>query len=280
MNVSIYADEMLFVNFAVNMAIVLISEKITGKSIKVSKTVLASFVISVTSFVAVISPARIYINFLSLAAIYMAMTMYLFEPARLKDLIKYFAAVKAGSVFINGTYLFIRQYLGLGRSVYFFIVASALAYIWILVIDIISKRDTYYHNVNIVCNNRSVNTVGFVDTGNRLVEPISKKPVMIAEFNAIKDLLPDPVVYICNKSESSFREIAEAIADDGFNINIRLIPYKSIGIENGMLMGFVADSADIDGSLIKKPVIAIYRQDLSRWGGYNTLLSPRHLGGV
>ncbi len=279
MNVNIYADEMLFINFIINMAVIFISEKILSKKIRIYRIITASVVISLISFIAVISPLRVYINFLSITAVNMIAAIFLFSPVRIRDFVKYTAVIKISSVFINETYLVIKQYSENGYFTYFLIFSAVLAYIAVIVFKHITKESACYYNVNIICNDKSVSTIGFVDTGNSLVEPISKKPVIIAEFNAIKELLPEALAYIYDK-EGSLSEIIEAISDDNFRRCIRIIPFKSIGNENGILIGFVADRADIGSNCIKKPVVAIYRCPLSKGGGYNTLLSPRHLGGV
>lgn len=281
MIVNIYADEMLFINFVINMAAVLISERIINKKAGIIRKVCISILIALISFIAVVSPFRVYINFLSVTALDMLMAILLFSPVRLRDFLKYTFVIRFSSVLINEAYLLIMQYMKYSCFTYILISGAALAYISVVLLKYIARENTYYYNVNIVCNDKSVNTIGFVDTGNSLVEPISQKPVIIAEFSAIRELLPDNLVYIYdNKKECSLLEIIEAITDDSFRKNIRIIPFKSIGNENGMLIGFVADKVNIDGNCIKKPVVAIYRCSLSRGGGYNTLLSPRHLGGV
>ncbi len=281
MNVNIYADEMLLLNFAANMAVILISGKILNKRTGILRKILISLIFSLISFIAVVSHYRIYINFLSITALNMLMAVLLFKPESIKSFIKYTAVIKISSLCINEAYLLICHYFGGRYKITFLALAMLMAYFSVIFLKNTIKSNTYYHSVAIVCNNKTVNTVGLVDTGNSLVEPISHKPVIIAEFNAVKDLLPDVLAGIYEKEgEASLMEIAEAIADDSFKRHIRLIPFKSIGSENGIMIGFVADCVNIDGNYIKKPVVAIYRQSLCKCGTYNTLLSPRHIGGV
>ena len=62
MNVNIYADEMLLINFAVNMAVILISKKILNKNTYIPTDILMSAAVALFSFFIVISPFRIYIK--------------------------------------------------------------------------------------------------------------------------------------------------------------------------------------------------------------------------
>lgn len=94
------------------------------------------------------------------------------------------------------------------------------------------------YEVEIKYNDRSLKLKGLYDTGNSLKDPISKKPVAIAEYDSVKNLLPEKL-----------RDTIEAYLNTGFldhntigieyATSIRLIPYKSIGKENGMLLGVI-----------------------------------------
>lgn len=281
MNINIYADEMCFINFLVNIAVILISKKFINKCIGVFRTVFVSAAFSLLTFLIVISFLRVYINFLTLTVLNMIMAVILFRPENMTNLIKYTAVIKISSVFINEACLFLCYYFGSGYKISILLFSLCLAYASVIVLKHVIKSNTYYHSVNICCNNKSVNTVGLVDTGNSLVEPISQKPVIIAEFSAVKELLPQRLVGIyTDKKEGSLMDIVDAVADDSFRRYIRVIPFKSIGNENGIMLGFIADFVTIDGNNIKKPVVAICSKNLCHNGTYNTLLSPRHIGGV
>lgn len=121
---------------------------------------------------------------------------------------------------------------------------------------------------------------GLLDTGNNLYDPITNWPVIIGEVDIFKKLL----------SEQEFAQVEKAIAniyDVGtfeqikklLGLNIRLIPYSSLGNENGMLLGVVLDKVDIlIGKQLKENknvIIALYNKKLSKDNSYSLLLHPK-----
>jgi hypothetical protein len=101
------------------------------------------------------------------------------------------------------------------------------------------------------------------DTGNLLTEPISKFPVIIAEERKLTNLFPNG--------------IPDINSPDSFNMNMRLIPYSSLGKKDGMLIGFIPDEVTIDGKKAVKTVVAISPDILSVPGEYGALFNPNIL---
>ncbi|MCF6465175.1 sigma-E processing peptidase SpoIIGA, partial [Clostridium sp. Cult2] len=145
-------------------------------------------------------------------------------------------------------------------------------------------RENCLTNVTISLNNKKTDLVALIDTGNSLKEPISQKPVIIAEYNALKTILPELVknVYLENK-DLDLNFIAKIMEEIGDEINLRLIPFKSLGNNNGILIGFVPDSIkvylDNETKKLKDDIIvAIYNDKLATDEQYNGLLHPEILG--
>ena len=101
------------------------------------------------------------------------------------------------------------------------------------------------------------------DTGNLLTEPISKFPVIIAEERKLTNLFPNG--------------IPDINSPDSFDMNMRLIPYSSLGKKDGMLIGFIPDEVTIDGKKAVKTVVAISPDILSVPGEYGALFNPNIL---
>jgi len=72
--------------------------------------------------------------------------------------------------------------------------------------------------------------------------------------------------------------ITTAISNTSWFNRFRLIPFSSLGKENGMLVGFRPDFIEIDNDNEKKDikdvVIGIYTRSLSKNEKYRALLSP------
>lgn len=63
-----------------------------------------------------------------------------------------------------------------------------------------------------------------------------------------------------------------------WNTRFRLIPYSSIGVENGLLKGFVADELIVfEGRYFFQtsyPVLAVAKQPFGKTDGYEIILHP------
>jgi len=118
-----------------------------------------------------------------------------------------------------------------------------------------------------------------VDTGNSLRDPLTQKPVMIAEYGALKDLLPENLRPAFEKDHNNLEEIIKGLEKDAsWGFRVRLIPFSSLGQNKGMLLGLRPDDVVVvteDRIIkIKDVVVAVYHQKLSSKGDYRALLHP------
>ncbi len=143
----------------------------------------------------------------------------------------------------------------------------------------LQKRNTQVqrlYTVKIVYNNESVVLEALLDTGNKVYDPITKEPVIIAEYPMLESLLPLAVKESYMKSED-ITSIIQDLSDSEFGKRIRIIPYHSLGNPNGILLGFKADGVyikDTSGAAksVKNVIIGIYKHNLSKESTYHALL--------
>ncbi len=88
-------------------------------------------------------------------------------------------------------------------------------------------------------------------------------------------------MYLNNK-ELDLNIIARVMEEIGDDIKLRLIPFKSIGNDSGILIGFMPDTIKIYlENEIKRPnndtIVAIYNDKLTVDEGYSGLLHPEIL---
>ena len=125
---------------------------------------------------------------------------------------------------------------------------------------------------------RSAAFTALVDTGHSLREPISGKPVIIAEFAVLKTLLPDEIKRLFNeKGERDLEKAASAFAEVGFANRLRLLPYSTIGERGGLLVGFRPDEALVDTDRPREVIIGVFNGKLSPEGEYQALIAPEIL---
>src|SRR5690606_11130400 len=167
------------------------------------------------------------------------------------------------------------RFLILGITLSFILIKYVFNYLQIK----LGKSDVLT-NVIINLNNKQANIVALVDTGNSLKEPISQRPVIIVEFFAIKDLLPERVQNLFLENENlDLDVITDIMIESVDEIKLRVIPFKAIGTENGMLLGFKPDEILIINEATEKKieeeiVVGIYNNKLSNDNKYKGLLNP------
>ncbi len=118
-----------------------------------------------------------------------------------------------------------------------------------------------------------------VDTGNFLQDPLSKYPVIVVEYEAIKELFPQEIQDIFrNQQNVNFHLISKISEVSGWMNRFRLIPFQSLGREHGMLIGFKPDYVRLkeDEGLrdIRDIIVGVYTKKISLTGDYHALLHP------
>lgn len=126
---------------------------------------------------------------------------------------------------------------------------------------------------------KAIELYALVDTGNSLHDPLTNMPVVVVEFTAIKGLLPEDIKCIFEKNlDDDLNWISRAISCSDWFSRFRLIPFTSLGKENGMLIGFRPDFIEIgneeDKRGVQDVIVGIYNRALSKNERYKALLSP------
>jgi stage II sporulation protein GA (sporulation sigma-E factor processing peptidase) len=129
---------------------------------------------------------------------------------------------------------------------------------------------------------RTIGLHALVDTGNSLHDPLTNMPVVVVEFSAIKGILPEEIRKIFEEfQESDLERITSAITASTWFSRFRLIPFTSLGKENGMLIGFKPDYIEIskdsdnnENKDVSDVIVGIYGRSLSKNEKYKALLGP------
>jgi stage II sporulation protein GA (sporulation sigma-E factor processing peptidase) len=122
---------------------------------------------------------------------------------------------------------------------------------------------------------RSCNGQGFLDTGNGLKDPLTKRPVVVAEYEFLKPCLPPDFQQAFDDTRSE-DDMLERLSQSSWANRLRIIPFSSIGRKNGILVGVRADAILVNmgkkNVLHNNVVIGIYRDKLSQDGSYHLLI--------
>ena len=143
----------------------------------------------------------------------------------------------------------------------------------------ISKKDLK-RKIKITLNNKSILLDALVDTGNMLKEPITGDSVIIVEKNALYTILPNDILKNIDKIlGGDFNEISEEIKNE-YMKKLKIIPFSSLGKQNGMLIGIKPQKVEIIDEQIEtknNAIIGIYNKSLTKRGEYNAIIGPELL---
>lgn len=289
---TIYIDVVFLENLVMNSIILVASGIILKKKMKWIRIILASSLGAIYTIIGYISVLEIYSNLilkviLSILIIYIA-----FNPQTVKQLWKdllifyltsfVFGGVAFALIYVvkpqdilmkNGLFLgtYPLKTVLLAAIVAFIIIIAAFA----IVKTKFSKKDMFC-DVEVELNNKMIKTRAMIDTGNLLKEPITNTPVIVLEHTLLYECVPKEILdNLENILGGELVKIPEEIRNEYIS-KLKLIPFASLGKQNGMLVGIKADSLKIiqddQEKENKNVIIGIYNKSLTKRGEYRALV--------
>jgi stage II sporulation protein GA (sporulation sigma-E factor processing peptidase) len=295
--VDIYLDILILENIIINYFILVITARFVKRSTVNLRLFLAACIGAAFVVIMVLMPGmKIYYSAIAKFLLSLLIIAVAFSPEKIKEFIKVlvsfyvstfiFAGAAFALLYANQTGGFVRNgvFYIYWRSKWTVIVLSLLLTGIILrifweVIRIKFVREKLLTKLKIFFDDRKIFVPALIDTGNSLYDPLTNMPVVVVEFSAIKELLPGDIKGIYERSgENNLSGITEILSQSKWISRFRLIPFTSLGKENGMLLGFKPDYLEIgeDGEIksVKDVIIAIYNKSLSSNQSYRALLNP------
>ncbi len=120
-----------------------------------------------------------------------------------------------------------------------------------------------------------------IDTGNLLKEPITNTPVIVVEHTLLYECLPKEILNNLEKIlGGDFEEIPNKIEEE-YKAKLKVIPFSSLGKQNGMLLGIKPNKViikyDDEIKEIKNIIIGIYNKSLTKKGEYRALIGLNNM---
>lgn len=117
---------------------------------------------------------------------------------------------------------------------------------------------------------------GLLDTGNLLKEPITGTPVVVVEKKSLEEIIPIEILNNVDKIVGGgYEKIIENIKLEKFVSRFRMIPFSSIGKQNGLLLGIKVDNVNIiledRTEVIKNAIVGIYDKSFTKNGLYSAI---------
>ena len=155
------------------------------------------------------------------------------------------------------------------------IVGFVITYIAFKIIKNKATKEEMIYKLKIKINDKTVEVNALLDTGNKLKDPITLVPVIVIEKQKLYNFLPEEILENIDKiiGGDSNKLIEEDIK---YMSKFRVIPYNSIGKQNGLMLGFKADEVKIiideEERTIKNTIIGIFNQSFNSQT-YSALIS-------
>ena len=105
------------------------------------------------------------------------------------------------------------------------------------------------------------------DTGHSLTDPLTGSPIIITDCDTAAKLLDRRAApMLCEPPDRAVKSLG------GLCYSFRLIPYRAIGIDSGLLIAFRPDRVTREGKPIRGCLIAVSPNPVSDGGAYSALI--------
>ena len=291
-DMTVYLDVIFLENIVINYIILYVTGLISKSKIKQNKLLLGALIGAIYSIIYYLIKLKIYSSFIIKIILSIVIIYVSFKSNNYKDLLKkvllfYLTSFVFGGAIIAIIYMADSQNITIQNGVLVgnytiktILIGVIIAYFTILIAfkiikNKISKKDLIC-DISVRLDNKSIKTKALIDTGNMLKEPITNLPVIVMEHTLLYDVIPKDIL---NNTEKilggDFSKIPDNIRDEYFS-KLKVIPFSSLGKQNGMLLGIKGENLTVnlkdEIKKIDKLIIGIYNKSLTKRGEYRSLL--------
>lgn len=295
----VYFENVLIINLLLNYLILWLTARFANLNVGKKRIFAGALVGAAYSFMLLIPYLGSWVNMVTKFMVSLLMIAIAFWPLQLR---KFWQGVISmylvtfllgGTIFGLGYFLQDSNFIGYFRTIdvitdnLIFILAFVVIAYWIfgrmLQSFVNNNRIQDFLKTVITINfaEKSLQVDALLDTGNHLRDPISRYPVIVVEYEAIKELMPAEVSVALSKGSHELQDLFEVIENTDLATSFRVIPFKSLGEDNGLIVGFLPQKLTVHKGEtnidISEVIIGIYHRRLSPNGNYRALLHPEIL---
>lgn len=289
---TVYVDVLFLENFILNFIILNATGLISKSKIKFLKLVFGSLIGAVYVIMYYYMRSKIYSNLiikviLSLVVLYVAYT-----PKHFKEMLKivvffYLTSFAFGGAALGAIYVMDSQKITIQNGVIMgdytlktiflgVVIAFAIVICAFKLVKAKFSRKDLFCDIVIKINQEEIKTNAMLDTGNLLKEPITNIPVVVVEHTLLEGVVPKEILdNVENILGGDLSQISENIKNE-YMSRLKVIPFTSLGKQNGMLLGLKADEVIVEEDenikSVDKVIIGIYSKKLSKKSEYKALV--------
>ena len=284
---TVYIDIIFLENLFMNCIILFATAVILKLPIKIVRILISGIIGSIYAVIIYTSKLQIYSNLFLKIALSAVMVYVAFNPSKIRGFLKnlmifYLVSFTFGGVtfallyFVKPQNISFQNGVLIGVSPIKIIITGGIIGFVIITISFknikgrLTKNDMIC-NLEIIQKDKKVKVKAIIDTGNFLTDPITKMPVVVVEKEKLIDIFPKSVL----ENTMDFVNGANTEMEEYLS-KIRIIPFKSLGKENGLLLGIKVDGVIINyqgnDNFIKEVIVGIYEKKLSSNNSYSALI--------
>lgn len=255
------------------------------------KLIISSIIGSIYAVIVYLNILSIYSNILAKIILSIVMVYVAFEPKNIKQLFKQLLIFYLVSFIFGGCtfaliYFIKPENIKINNGVFVgtypmkvALIAGVVAFLITQIAFKINKNKLSSKNIifsiKIYLDSKELKVKALVDSGNMLKDPISGMPVIIVEKNVLYKIIPKEIL---DNIENMIGgdENKEQLNTQKYLKKIRMVPFMSIGKENGMLIGIRIDKIKIETEDInienENVIVGIYDKKLTKDNKYNALI--------
>ena len=258
----IYIDTYFLFNFWMNLWVLFLCRFLVASKVKRKKVIFAAVMAAIGEVLVVCLPLgnssiKILAGFGGVTAL---VIFVLFQPKSAEyfyKLLSYFYL----AVFILGGSFLLLENMWNEKSISMYVWGMLVVFLVFIVEKMyikVTAKSNFRDVVLTISGNQFCSVKALVDSGNGLVEPISRRPVSVVEEKVIE-------------------EYKEFFQQEKY----RLVPFHSVGKERGLLEAYFIEKMEIKSEdenwIVKNPMIAITKERISVNGSYQMILHPNML---
>lgn len=261
---TVYLDSLLLLNFILDYLLLLLTGRVAGAVLCRGRLALAAALGSAYAALSVLAGASFWAHPLIRVCVGVGMVLVGYGHCRrLFRLVLLFFALSAAL----GGGLYALELLGItvtldAPSILLF-AAGAYFLLSLAGRKLARHAPGELRQVDISLGEHKVRLTALVDSGNTLTDPMTGAGVLVAQGERLAPLLPPEADY--KRPCQSF----PALQDPR---RFRLLPYRAVGVEGGLLLAVKADGVRVDGKELGQRLVALSPTPVSDGGGFDALI--------
>ncbi|MGM8364216.1 sigma-E processing peptidase SpoIIGA [Virgibacillus sp. W0181] len=295
---TIYLDAVWLLNFLIDMMLLMLTQALAKDNTKKIRIIIGSFIASLLVPISIYFPGTFFTTFFGKIVYSVIIILSAFQFISVNKVLKllflfYFTSFAIGGGLIGVHFLLQDTYQlsengfltfqgGYGDPISWMFVIIGFPFIWLFTKTRMDKhaiekiRYDQLCPVTIQMKGKSFQTVGYIDSGNQLVDPLTKKPVIICDEQFLLQWFTKKEWELLNVA---FKTLNMDEFPSGWEKDICFVPYQGVDGSSQFLLALKPEKLIIEynGEIIttSQCLIGIQFASLSKDASYHCLLQPQ-----